>query len=259
MVKIPTFLQDKVASSPETVCSCMIFFMTFLFTPVENASAEAKLSHRTLELIPGMQQVEEGSLDPDQVIIDFTNIPLGMDPPELTAGLEEIIAKYPQTGFAYSRLASHYATTNQCSEMFRIGELAQKNCPNNIFAFNDVGLAYLQCGNAERGVASLKRALEINPDSGARYNLANFYCQQGRYEECMNESKDYIQKHEHGTDNSEVHTQMLMESYNNVGLSFVYTGRLEESLQWFEEALKRDPKNTRIKDNYQWARGQIKK
>jgi Tfp pilus assembly protein PilF len=52
---------------------------------------------------------------------------------------------------------------------------------------------------------------------------------------------------------------MLVESYNNVGLSLVYTGRPEESLQWFEQALKRDPKNPRIKDNYEWARGQIKK
>lgn len=75
----------------------------------------------------------------------------------------------------------------------------------------------------------------------------------------MEESKAYIQKHEQSTDNSDVHVQMLVESYNNVGLSLVYTGKPEESLQWFEEALKRDPKSPRIKDNYEWARGQIKK
>jgi len=221
--------------------------------------AGQKLSERTLQQIPGMKQVEEGTLDPDEVIFDFTNIPLGLDPPELTASLEEIIEKYPRTAFAYSRLASHYAATGQCDKMDRVGQLAQQHCPNNIFAFNDIGLDYLQCGKSERGIASLNRALEINPDSGALYNLANFYCGTGKYEECMKGSREYIQRHEEKNGASDVHETMLTESYNNVGLCLVELGKPKESLQWFETALKRDPNNPRIKDNYQWAQSQINK
>lgn len=67
---------------------------------------------------------------------------------------------------------------------------AQRLDPESPRIQHALGIAYLQKGKEAEAEQHLKRALELRPDyQDARYNLSTLYMNQGRYDECIAESK----------------------------------------------------------------------
>ena len=220
-----------------------------------NLEAGEKLSKETHELIPGVGQLEDGSVKPDTLMFDFTGISQQEDLPELTAALEEIIAKYPSTCFVYAWLAGHYGKTHHCEQLQRLGGLVLQHCTTYSLALTDIGESYVDCQDVVSAEQFLKKAIEANPDSGARPNLARLYGMTKRNELCIQEATDYISRE--AKNEAPGIREPLAQAYNVLGVCLVQLGKAGESFQWFEAALKVKPNDPLIQDNYQWAKEQV--
>jgi Tfp pilus assembly protein PilF len=94
------------------------------------------------------------------------------------------------------RAASHFNLAADHAENGRI-ELALRDLmtaarldPGDPRTQHSLGILYLQKGKTAEAETHLLRALEIQPDYGqAHFNLSTLYLTQGRYEECIEQSK----------------------------------------------------------------------
>ena len=67
---------------------------------------------------------------------------------------------------------------------------AYRSDPNNPKVLHALAISYLQKGKEAEAEKYLKRALEARPDyHDARYNLSNLYLRQGRWSDCIVQSK----------------------------------------------------------------------
>jgi Flp pilus assembly protein TadD len=68
--------------------------------------------------------------------------------------------------------------------------LAERLDPRNPKVQHGLGIAYLQKGKFAEAERHLKRAIELRADyQDARYNLATLYLNQGRFDECIEQSR----------------------------------------------------------------------
>lgn len=63
----------------------------------------------------------------------------------------------------YLRLGDYYLYSNQSREAIRAYETYQQLLPNDEYAANKLGLAYMDAGNREKAIQAFRKALQLNP------------------------------------------------------------------------------------------------
>jgi len=104
---------------------------------------------------------------------------------------------------------------------------------NNYLAYNNLGLASLDCGRVDDALSQFRKALEIYPRfAKAHNNLGNALLQKGlpdeaaaQYQEAVDISPGYAL------------------ARNNLGAVFLQRGRLDEALVQFQKVVAADPGN----------------
>ena len=93
------------------------------------------------------------------------------------------LALNPYLGGVYSALGDLYLSRNQAAAALEMYNNDLKIDQKNSMAFCGLGKAYALLGQKEKGVESLRRALELEPDSGPfNYNLAELYRELGQHD-----------------------------------------------------------------------------
>jgi tetratricopeptide (TPR) repeat protein len=103
--------------------------------------------------------------------------------------------------------------------------------PDYTDAWNNIGAAYVNLGRNKEGIASFREALRINPDHpGIWYNFGLAYFNLGRYEEAIASYRQALRINPDYAD-----------AWNNLGLVFVKLGQDRQAAVFFQNALRIRP------------------
>jgi tetratricopeptide (TPR) repeat protein len=136
---------------------------------------------------------------------------------------------------------------------------------DNFAAYNNLGIALLEQGEAEQGIADFREALRINPNfARAHYNLGNALDGQGRTGEGIAELRaavriDPAYADAHSSLGAALDGQgrmdegiaelrealrinpALVDAHNNLGIALFRQGQAEQGIEEFREALRINP------------------
>jgi hypothetical protein len=121
---------------------------------------------------------------------------------------------------------------------------ALKVDPTNSLAYNNIGNALLDQGDADGAVEYLHKALKYHPEyTDAQYNLANAYREQGRADAAIAQYKRVIR----GCPNHP-------KAHNNLGSMYAEQGNYDQAIAEYEAALKIDPHSQSARTNLEDVR-----
>ncbi len=119
--------------------------------------------------------------------------------------------------------------------------------PTNSLAYNNLGNALLDDGQAADAEANFRKALKHHPEYlDARYNLAGALREQGKTAEAIATYKQVLKEY-----------PGHINALNNLGSMYAIQGNLPEAIKYFEAVLKLDPSNESTQQNLQNARDQL--
>jgi Flp pilus assembly protein TadD len=115
-----------------------------------------------------------------------------------------------------------------------------KESPGMVDAYINLALCYKDQNDYTRALSSLENALKLAPtDSRIYSNIGVIYHMQEKYEDAV---VNYLKAQEFDQNDA--------ETLNNLGLSLMKIGNLEYSNLTFEEALRLEPGNYQVINNY---------
>jgi len=130
---------------------------------------------------------------------------------------------------SHFNLAADHADNGRIELALRELLTAARLDPGNPRIQHSLGIVYLQKGKVAEAELHLLRALEIRPDyAGARFNLSTLYLNQGRYEDCIQQSKILY---------DDATFTSPWRALTNWGWAAYKLGRVEEARQQLEHSL----------------------
>lgn len=115
-----------------------------------------------------------------------------------------------------------------------------KESPGMVDAYINLALCYKDQNDYTRALSSLENALKLAPTDARIYsNIGVIYHMQEKYEDAV---VNYLKAQEFDQNDA--------ETLNNLGLSLMKIGNLEYSNLTFEEALRLEPGNYQVINNY---------
>jgi tetratricopeptide (TPR) repeat protein len=103
--------------------------------------------------------------------------------------------------------------------------------PNNPRGHNNLGLALVDLGKVQEGIAQYEQALRLKPDSAeAHYNFGVALMGQGRLQEAIAHYEQVLRIQPHFAD-----------AHNSLGIALERAGRVQEAIEQYEQALKIKP------------------
>ncbi|HEX6739424.1 MAG TPA: protein kinase [Vicinamibacteria bacterium] len=166
---------------------------------------------------------------------------------EAIAELREAVTLAPGSDDAYRRLGRAYLTNEaRKEEGLKALEMAIKINPYHWVNHHELALAYYRLGDYDKAIAADQKVIALEPDNAIGHNdLGAMYLLTGRYPEAAAEFRKSLT------------IQETAETYNNVGLSLVYSGKLQEAVPMFEKAVQLAPSRElhvgNLGDAYRWT------
>lgn len=119
--------------------------------------------------------------------------------------------------------------------------------PTNSLAYNNLGNALLDDGEAAAAETNFRKALKYHPEYvDARYDLAGALREQGKNAEAIQTYKQVLKEY-----------PRHINALNNLGSMYAIQGDLPQAIKCFEGVLKLDPSSQSARQNLQNARDQL--
>jgi Flp pilus assembly protein TadD len=114
--------------------------------------------------------------------------------------------------------------------------------PDYVEAYNNLGNALLQKGNADEAIVYYQTALQIKPDYVVTsYNLANALLQKGNVDEAIAQYQTALQIKPDYAD-----------AHNNLGNALLKKGKVDEAITHYRKALQIKPDSPDVLNNLAW-------
>lgn len=116
---------------------------------------------------------------------------------------------------------------------------AAQGAPQDAEPLRILGVAQLRLGSAREAVASLRRALKLDPLSAACYHaLGNALQEQGQLEAAIHAYRRALR-----------FDKAALAAHNDLGTALFAQGRLDEAIRAFQDALAQDPDQPAVLEN----------
>ncbi len=124
-------------------------------------------------------------------------------------------------------LGNVYRSTGRAAEGIAELRRATQLAPNSDDAYRRLGRAYVESGRAEEGIAALQQAIAINPYFWINYNtLGAAFLQLGDYDQAIQANLKVLDLE---PDN--------VNGYNDLGVAYLFTGQFEPAVEMLETAV----------------------
>jgi predicted TPR repeat methyltransferase len=151
-------------------------------------------------------------------------------PQEAISHLEIAIQLQPNHDLAHQQLAYLLQLQGKLDQAIYHYNLSLKNNPHNILALHNLGVILVQKEKYDEAIPHFKSVLELNPEhQEALYNLSSIFLLQQKPTEslpfllCLTQlNKDF-------------------DTYYNIGVIYMNLGRLNDALDYLNEAIKMRP------------------
>jgi eukaryotic-like serine/threonine-protein kinase len=166
---------------------------------------------------------------------------------EAIAELREAVALAPSSDDAYRRLGRAYlASKAHKEEALRALATAIEINPYHWQNHNQLAYAQYTLGDYEKAIEASLKVVELEPENAMGHNdLGAFYLVTGRYPQAIASLQRALA------------IQEIPDAFNNMGLSLVYSGKVQEAVPMFEKAVKLAPQRelfvANLGDGYRWA------
>jgi protein O-GlcNAc transferase len=171
----------------------------------------------------------------------------------------------------YLSLGLVFLNDKKWDESIRVFEGALKINPASAVALNNLGIAWCQKGDFNKGSVFFKQALDAKPDFQlAKNNLQWALTELGK----SRTNKDSLHYFKLGTElyNSGKYAESIAAytsyilldprnpfAFNNMGTCYMLLKKYSEATLNFEKAIALDPKEQLYSNNLAWAQGELKK
>ena len=157
--------------------------------------------------------------------------------PDMEIKALELIAAYPQSGFAWKALS--VSLELQRKDALPALERAAQLLPNDVEAHSNLGAAWRRIGRLEDAVASYRRALAVKPDiAEVHNNLGNALKDLGRLDEAVSAFRRALEL-----------KPDFAKSHNNLGNASQELGNLDDAVASYRRALELKPDYTEALNN----------
>ncbi len=102
---------------------------------------------------------------------------------EAAAKYEEIIAKYPESLYAWSNLGVVRFQQKNYDAALRALQQAVKLSPADAFSYSNLGIVYYQMGQFDSAISALEKALALEPNDAKSHNYLGCACSQKGWQE----------------------------------------------------------------------------
>ena len=127
----------------------------------------------------------------------------------------------------------HIAIVKSYEEIIEDCKRTIRNKPDDVEAYNNLGVAYSKLKRYNEAVKALRQAIRIKPDCVPVYNnLGALYIQVGRFNKAIKVFRQAIRIQPNDAD-----------AYSFMGLIYNTTGRYQEAMDAFKEAVRIQPDN----------------
>jgi Flp pilus assembly protein TadD len=156
---------------------------------------------------------------------------------------QDCLQKHPGDTRAYNALGQALEERGQGDLAIQYYEDAIGVDPDHLSSYNNLGIALSRQGKMEEAIENFEIALTKNPlDPESNYNMAFALGEQGYFQDAI---RHYNIAHENSRNNAVVNEDV----HNNLGILFSKTGRIEEAIRHFQEALVLNPGNFEANNN----------
>ena len=143
----------------------------------------------------------------------------------------DTLAKNPNCWLGYNNLGLTFLEKGQAEEALEQFQKALEINPNYAEAHTNLGLAFFQKGQAEEALEQFQKALEINPNNAeAHTNLGNALFRSGQLSEAIAQLQRTVQ----------IYPDYAVGHYN-LGVAFFQEGKFDEAIAQFEKAVEINP------------------
>ena len=143
----------------------------------------------------------------------------------------DTLAKNPNCWLAYNNLGLTFLEKGQAEEALEQFQKALEINPNYAEAHTNLGLAFFQKGQAEEALEQFQKALEINPNNAeAHTNLGNALFRSGQVSEAIAQLQRTVQ----------IYPDYAVGHYN-LGVAFFQEGKFDDAIAQFEKAVEINP------------------
>ncbi|MGA8182917.1 MAG: protein kinase [Terriglobia bacterium] len=167
---------------------------------------------------------------------------------EAVQQFQKVLDIEPANTFAYEGLANAQYNLKRTSEAEATYQHAISVRPNYWAPYNWLGVLYLHTGKTARAAEMFRKVTQLAPGNHqAFYNLCGADYLLGKWDEAEEMCKKSLAIRPNGT------------AYSNLGTITFYEGHFERSAQYFDKAVKLEPRNSELwgnlADAYRWSPG----
>lgn len=152
---------------------------------------------------------------------------------------EKLVEKYPRSGMAFNLLG---VANRSCGDSQKSLELLQKAVqllPSDYAIHYNLGVAYQDVYNSQKAIECFEKAIQLNPNSVDAYNnLGIVYLELEAYEQSINVLEKLL-----------TIKPNYYRGHSNLGLAYKHEGNLHKAMEHFYEAAKLAPTSPEVFNN----------
>jgi serine/threonine protein kinase/Flp pilus assembly protein TadD len=161
---------------------------------------------------------------------------------------QKVLALQPSNTAAYEGLANAQYNLNRTSDAEATYERAISVRPDYWAPYNWLGVLYIHTGKTEKAASMFRKVIQLSPGNHQGfYNLCGADYTLEKWDEAKEVCKKSIAIHPSAA------------AYSNIGTIMFYEGQYSESVEYFEKAVKLQPKGSmewgNLADAYRWSPG----